>query len=107
MKHDLTNDDLKKYESNNSKGNIKELMQELRIINDELLKDIEKQLNYTYAHRISYKNYVIAQDENREFNDVIVLKDGKEVFHSSNDKKYSDEELKKYLIGIIKFLGGK
>ena len=89
------------------KGNIKDLMQELGITDDELLKDIEKQLNYTYAHRISYKNYVIAQDENREFNDVIVLKDGKEVFHSSNDKQYSDEELKKYLIGIIKFLGDK
>lgn len=92
---------------NIKKGNIKDLMQELGITDDELLKDIEKQLNYTYAHRISYKNYVIAQDENREFNDVIVLKDGKEVFHSSNDKQYSDEELKKYLINIIAFLGDK
>lgn len=92
---------------NSIKGNIKDLIKELGITDDDLLKDIEKQLSYTYSHRISYKNYVIAQDENTEFNDIIVLKDGKEVFHSSNDKQYSDEELKKYLISIIKLLGDK
>lgn len=92
---------------NNIKGNIKELMQELGITDDELLKDIEKQLNYTYSHRINYKNYIIAQDENTEFNDVIILKDGKEIFHSSNDKQYTDEELKEYLLNVIQFAGDK
>ena len=89
------------------KKKIKEILEELGISMEEFLEDIQKQMNYTYSHRVNYKNYTIAQDENTEFNDVIILKDGKEIFHSSNGKQYTDEELKEYLLNVIQFAGDK
>ena len=80
---------------------IKEILEELGISMEEFLEDIQNQMNYTYLHRVNYKNYTIAQDENTEFNDVIILKDGKEIFHCSCDKQFSDEELKEMLIEHI------
>ena len=74
---------------------------------EDLLEDIKKQMKYTYSHRLDYGKYTIAQDENPEFNDIIVLKDGIEIFHSSNSKQYSDDELKDYLLSIIQFSGDK
>lgn len=74
---------------------------------EDLLEDIEKQMKYTYSHRLDYGEYTIAQDENTEYNDIIVLKDGIEIFHSSNSKQYTDDELKNYLLNVIQFLGDK
>ena len=82
-------------------------MKELDIKDQELIDDIIKQMSYTYAHRVKYKNYIIAQDQNEIFNDIIVLKDGKEIFHSSNSKQFTTKELKKYLLNVIKFIGGE
>lgn len=82
---------------------VKELMEQLGITKEELLEDIKKQMSYTYDHRVKHDDYVIAQDKNTEFNDIIILKNGKEVFHASCDKQFSDEELKKYIIDYIQF----
>ena len=59
----------------------------------DLIEDIKKQLTYTYDHKVKYKNYMICQDKNTEFNDIIILKDNKEVLHYSCNKQYTDEEL--------------
>lgn len=82
--------------------NVKELMKLLGITYEDLLKDIEKQKSYTYDHRVNYKNYTIAQDKNTEYNDVIILKDNKEIFHCSCSKQFSDKELKEMLLEHIR-----
>lgn len=81
--------------------NIKELMDKFGITKEELLEDIKKQMSYTYSHRVKYKNYIIAQDENKEFNDIIILKDNKEIFHCSCDRQFNDKELKSRLKDFI------
>lgn len=83
------------------KTNLKELMDQLGFTYEDLLKDIEKQMAYTYDHRVEYENYVIAQDKNTEFNDVIILKDNQEIFHASLNKQLNDKELKDLLLDYI------
>jgi hypothetical protein len=68
----------------------------------DLIEDIKKQMTYTYDHRVSYENYVIAQDKNTEFNDVIILKDNKEILHTTCTKQFNDKELLKMLLDFIK-----
>lgn len=85
----------------NRKKKIKEILEDLGISMEEFLEDIQKQMNYTYSHKVNYKNYTIAQDENTEFNDVIILKNGKEIFHGSCSKQFTDEELKEMLVDHI------
>lgn len=83
------------------KKEIENILKEFGITKEELMKDIEKQMSYTYSHRVKYKNYIIAQDENTEFNDVIILKDNKEIFHCSCNKQFTDDELKEMLVNHI------
>lgn len=80
---------------------IKELMEELGITEEELLKNIEEQKKYTYSHRIKYKNYVIAQEKKSPFNDIIILKNGKEVVHASCSRQFTDKELRDKLLEYI------
>ena len=80
---------------------IEDILKEFGITKEEFVKDIEKQMSYTYSHRVNYKNYTIAQDKNTEFNDVIILKNGKEIFHCSCSKQFTDEELKEMLVEHI------
>lgn len=83
------------------KMTIKEMMEYFGITDKELLKDIKKQMSYTYSRRVSYKDYVIAQDENTEFNDIIILKNGKEVVHASCSRQFTDKELRDKLLNYI------
>lgn len=80
---------------------IKELMKEAGISLEELMKDIEEQKKYTYSHRIKYKNYVIAQEKKSPFNDIIILKNGKEVLHASCSRQFTDKELRDKLLNYI------
>ena len=85
----------------NKKMSIKEAMKEFGISYEELLADIEEQSHYTYSHRVKYKNYIIAQEILSTYNDIIILRNNKEIFHATCDRQFTDEELKEKLINFI------
>ena len=48
-----------------------------------------------------YKNYIIAQERLSKYNDIIILRNNKEIFHATCDRQFTDEELKEKLINFI------